>query len=332
MIDLQAVYVREVAELSDVRMTAMVRIDNEPVDAIKDITLNGVSSSFFALDTRTLMVAIPASFMKVGQRQDLSKAVYGYVAEGINDIQIHREYRSEDGETYSQKNTIQWNNDGVKFKSPPGTRKITLDTSVIRLLGSRLDKAVKVLVNGKSMPFTHQGRGEIVTVIPENDNGVKSIDVITTAERISKRSFFEYMMGNDTRVVSGSFKLVQQFLKVLMTTPGTDIFNREMGGNMQNWVGQRISMKNPQSLISKTVLNIVQTGITMTLAQARSNLPADEMLTDVQVLNAQLDPEDPSVMNLSIRLNTFAGRSAFFSMILSEVQTIAADAQASLNG
>lgn len=329
MIDLQAVYVREVAELTDVSFTAMVRIDNEPIDAVSDILLNGVSSPFFALSRTSLMVSIPASFLRAGQRQDMKKGFYGYVAEGINNVQIIRSYQGEDGEEYKQTNTISWDNsDGVGFKSPPGKRKITLDTSVIRLKGARLDKAVGVRVNNKNVPFTIINSGEITTVLPEKDKSMHSVDVITSAEKVSKRSFFEYMMGDQLRVVSGTFKLVQQFIKVLMTTPGTDSFNKSMGGNMQNWVGQRVSMSNPQSLITKTVLDVVQTGIRLQVAQARSNLPADERLSDVQVLNAQMDPTDPSIMNLSLRLNTFAGRSAYFSMILSEVQSFAEDAVA----
>ena len=47
MIDLQVVFVREIAELTDIKLSAMVRIDDEPIDAISDIQLNGVSSSFF---------------------------------------------------------------------------------------------------------------------------------------------------------------------------------------------------------------------------------------------------------------------------------------------
>lgn len=333
MIDLQVVYVREVAELSDVSFGAMVRIDDEPIDAISDIQLNGISSSFFALDPTTIMVAIPASFLRIGERQDMTKGYYGYVADGINNVQIIRSYVGEDGNQYEQRNTIAWDrNAEVKFKAPPGTRKVTLDTSVIRLKGQSLDKAVSVRVNSKPVPFTLQGSGEIVTVLPERDKTLQSVDVVTTASKISRRSFFEYTLGGDFGITRGTFKAVQQFLKVLMTTPGSDAFNTRLGGNMQNWVGQRVSYGNPQGLISRTVLGVIQTGNTLALMQARSNLPPDERITDVQVLNAQLDPTDPTAMNLAIRLNTFAGRSAFFNMILSEVQAFAEDAQASLNG
>ena len=77
MIDLQVVFVREIAELTDIKLSAMVRIDDEPIDAISDIQLNGVSSSFFPLDARTIMVAIPASFLNVGRRQNMTGSRLG---------------------------------------------------------------------------------------------------------------------------------------------------------------------------------------------------------------------------------------------------------------
>ena len=227
MIDLQVVFLREVAELSDIRLGAMVRIDDEPIDAVSDIQLNGVSSSFFALDSRTIMVSIPASFMSIGRRQDMTQGYYGYVADGINNVRIVREYTGEDGSTYQQVNTIAWdNNKEVKFKAPPGTRKVTLDTSILRLKGAALHRAVAVRVNNKEVPFTLRSNSEIVTVMPPNDKSVHTVDVITTAQKVSRRSFFEYTLGKDFEVTRGTFKLVQQFLKVLMTTPGSDAFNK----------------------------------------------------------------------------------------------------------
>jgi hypothetical protein len=50
--------------------------------------------------------------------------------------------------------------------------------------------------------------------------------------------------------------------------------------------------------------------------QGATTVPASERLSDVQVLNVDFDREDPSVVNLSIRLNTFARRQATISMMI----------------
>ena len=96
---------------------------------------------------------------------------------------------------------------------------------------------------------------------------------------------------------------------------------------MQNFVGQRINPNRSQTLVAKTILNVVQCGIHFSLGQMGSDVPSEERLSDVQVINAQLDPADPTMMYLSIKLNTLAGRSAFFSMIVSESMELAQTVQ-----
>ena len=330
MIDLQAVYVREVAELTSVRLGVMVRIEDVAVAGGTDVLLNGVSSEFFALSVSSLMVAIPASFLKKTEDHDFSRTAYGYVASGINNVQIIRAYTTEEGEEYQQTNTIVWDEgETVSTMSPAGTRRITLDTGVLYVNGHSLDKAVRVRVNNKEMPFLIKSPSQILTTLPENDKDIHAVDVITTAKRINRETFFEYMMGAEFRIIRGPFKLVQQFVKCLLTTPGSDVFNKSLGGNMQNWVGQRVNPKSPQTLVAKTIMNVVQVGQQMSTRQIMSNAPADERLSDVQVLNAQLDPNDPTMMNLSIKVIRYAGRAAFFSMIISEVAEFAENYESS---
>ena len=224
-------------------------------------------------------------------------------------------------EEFEQVNTIVWDDAAsLASVSPSGSRKVTLDTSVLRVSGKGYDKAVSVRVNNQEVPFTALGPTRLLTVLPGNDTLARSVDVITTANKVGRTTFFDYLIGGTVNTVSGPFKLVQQFVKLLMTTPGTDVFQPQLGGNMQNWVGQKIDGDKPQMLVAKTVMNVVMCASQIQLRQSVQNSPPDEMLSDVQVLNAQLDPVDPTVMNLSIRLNTFSGRSAFFSVLIGNVQ------------
>ena len=52
-----------------------------------------------------------------------------------------------------------------------------------------------------------------------------------------------------------------------MTSPGSDVFNPGLGGNLQNWVGGRNPLDNPQALVTKTVLLIVNTAAQFTAQQ-----------------------------------------------------------------
>ena len=79
-------------------------------------------------------------------------------------------------------------------------------------------------------------------------------------------------------------------------------------------------MDNPQAMVAKTVLNVVLCGQKMSARQMLLNIPAEERLSDVEVLSVGVDPVDPSVMELSLKLNTFAGRSAMLSMLIGGAQ------------
>ena len=331
MKDLQAIYVRDVAELDDIEIASMVRIEDVDVSAISDVRLNGVSAKFFPLGIDTLMVSIPASFQDY---QDLESDSPGYVAQSINNITITRKYTGTDGVEREHGELIKWaEGSTIDTSAPSGSKRVTLDGGVIRLYGKGFDKAVRVLVNNKDQPFLLEGSGgTILTAIPENDRNLETVDVITTSKTVNRMTFFEYLLGQEMGTVSGTFKLVQQFIKLMMTTPGSDAFgDRSMGGNMQNWVGQKVNMRNPQGLVAKTVLNIVTLGTKMQIQQLQSNVPPTERLSDVTVLNAALSPNDPSIMELSIKLNTYAGRQAFFSLLIGQAQDAVNSAADSFN-
>ena len=328
MKDLQAIYVRDVAELDDIEIASMVRIEEVDVSAIADVRLNGVSAKFFPLGMTTLMVAIPASF---SDYQNLESNHPGYVAQSINNIRIIRKYTGTDGIEREHGEVIAWaEGNTIDSKAPSGSKRVTLDGGVLRLYGKGFDQAVRVLVNNKDQPFLVEGTGgTLLTAIPEKDLTLESVDVITTSKTVNRMTFFEYLLGQEMHTVSGTFKLVQQFIKLLMTTPGTDMFgDRGMGGNMQNWVGQKVNLRNPQGLVAKTVLNIITLGTKMQVQQILANVPATERLSDVTVLNASLSPNDPSIMELSIKLNTYAGRQAFFSLLIGQAQNAIEDASA----
>jgi hypothetical protein len=204
----------------------------------------------------------------------------------------------------------------LNTKAPAGSHRVTVDGAILHLTGARFDKTVGVYVNKKSQPFVIRDSRTVLCSIPSETMSIDDIEVITTAKKISRTSLFSYLFSDNMTSTEGEFKLVQQFVKVLLTTPGSDVFNKDLGGNLQNWVGQNTPVNNPQSLVAKTVLRVVGVGARFAAMQGATTVPASERLSDVQVLNVDFDREDPSVVNLSIRLNTFARRQATISMMI----------------
>tara|TARA_B100000131_G_scaffold221323_1_gene212920 strand:+ start:97966 stop:98985 length:1020 start_codon:yes stop_codon:yes gene_type:complete len=330
MIDLQTIYIRNVAELDDINIASMIRIENIDVSAVTDVLINGASAKFFPFGLDVLMVALPASFAHY-QQLVANEALGTSVSESVNDIKVVRRYEGVDGAEYTNTEIVSWEDNALDIHAPYGSKRVTLDSGVLRLSGRNFDKVVRVIVNGKDQQFLIESGSSVLTSIPPNDLQIESVEVITTSEKVGRETFFDYLLGGDVNVVSGLFKMVQQFVKVLMTTPGTDSFNKSLGGNMQNWVGQTINLDNPQALVAKTIINVVQVATQIQIQQIEANVPVDERLSDVQVLDARLDPMDPSIMQMSLKLNTFAGKQAFFQMLVGQAKDQIDAAAASVN-
>jgi len=322
MIDIQTVFIRDVAKLRGVNFMSMIRVkavENAEYDAISGLSyetftgvtgvrVNSVTAQFFIEDFTNLLIALPLEMMR-----------QGLTLGSITDIRIDRSGEDSDGNEIQIPEIISnlGGPDGrLDIKSPAGSRRVTVDGGILRLTGTSFDKAVGVYVNKTSQPYTIIDTKTILAAIPKNTHSIDDIEVITTARKISRTSLFAYLFSNNMTFVAGEFKLVQQFIKVLLTTPGSDVFDKTTGGNLQNWVGQNTPMNTPQALVAKTVLKIITTGAKFSAMQAGSTVPASERLSDVQVLNVDFDREDPSVMNLSIRLDTFARRQATISMMI----------------
>ncbi|MAP23883.1 MAG: hypothetical protein CL582_23375 [Alteromonadaceae bacterium] len=324
MIDIQAVYIRDVAKLQGVNFMSMIRVKpdeeialglpNSTFNEVVGVRVNGQVAQFF-LDfslggTGNLLIALPLEMM---QR--------GLTLGSISEIRVLRSSKDSDGNDVEVAEIISGTSFGgvggkLNTKAPSGSMRVTVDGGVLRLTGAKFDKTVGVYVNKKSQPFIIIDSKTVVCSLPRDTISVDDIEVITTAKKISRTSLFSYIFSDNMSAIDGEFKLVQQFIKVLLTTPGSDVFNKSLGGGLQHWVGENTPVNNPQALVAKTMLKVMTVGAKFAAMQAISTVPASERLSDVQVLNVDFDREDPSVVNLSIQLNTFARRQATISMMI----------------
>jgi len=285
---------------------------------VNSVQVNGYNSKFIVTDLTTLLVAFP---------QELQDQ--GVLVEAVTSIRINRVATDAAGvevNTPEVLTDLGGPDGGLDTKAPPGSLRATLEGGILQLSGANFDKAVGVYVNRKSQGYVIMDNRTILCTLPQNDVSIDDVEVVTTSRVADRSSLFAYLFTDNISSVSGEFKLVQQFVKVLLTTPGSDVFNKTLGGNLQNWVGQKVALSNPQGLVAKTVLNIINTGVYFAAQQAASTLPPEERLSDVQVLNISFDPSNPSVMDLSLRLNTFARRQATISLLIGAAEEAIKDA------
>lgn len=312
MIDLQAIFVRDVAELNQINFIAVLRLDAVDSANVLSVKVNDLDAKFIkALDGRTIFAHLPN-----GVPYDL-----------VSKVVLRRDV----GGDYTENEHMDLGGEVADPNAAEGG-PVGFFGGVLQLRGDDFRTAARVKVNNTDVPFSIVSRSEIMCLLPDRASVIDSVDVITTSKTINRRTYFEYMIGEDVRVVAGTQKLVQQFMKLLLTTTGTDVFRPTTGGDLQQFVGINFSPKNPSMVVAQVTMRIVQCGLDMTLRQTVAGIPPDERLSDVQVLEMSVDPEDPTIMQVSLRLNTYGGRTAQVSTLIgtaveSAVDQVAANVQ-----
>lgn len=332
MLDIQAVYVRDIAELRGVRFVTMLRVkarsDAEAaagygslVDSnfvsVSRVTLDGYNTKFIKDGLDSLLVAMPQELQERGIQ---SGAITPLRA--IQEIKVFREGTDSDGVLVEIPEVITdlgGAGGSVNHKAPAGSQRVTIDGGILQLTGKDFDKAVAVRVNRQNQNYVVVDKATILCTLPEKASSIDDVEVITSSTKINRTSIFSYLLTDNVNTVSGEAKLVQQFIKVLLTTPGSDHFAPGLGGNMQNFAQQNQPYGSSQALLAMTVINVVNTAAKFAAAQG-SSIPPEERLVDAEVLNMGFDPDDPTLLELSLRLNTFAKRQALISVMIGQAQ------------
>jgi hypothetical protein len=196
----------------------------------------------------------------------------------------------------------------------PGLNDLTLE-----LKGEDFSSVEKVIVNDSPSPeFMIVSKDTIWATLPNLNHGeIKSIQVLSSSFTLStEASSLTFELGDKTRSVSGVLRLLQLFTKWILQTPGTDIFNPERGGGLQEIVGTSLATKDMQPVLA-AIMQAVSTTVTqIKRAQTRfSGLSVDERLLSAEVSNFSVDS---SLMEATakIQISALSGRNAISTIVL----------------
>jgi len=168
----------------------------------------------------------------------------------------------------------------------PGTPDLTVE-----LKGEDFRSAEVVSINDLSSPeFVIIDKQTIYAQIPTGIDQIKTVSVIssnfTTTKTASK---ILYQVGSKTHSISGLLKLVQLFIKVLLQSQGSDIFNPELGGGLQDLVGRITSTKRPDKVLGAISQAIGQTESQIRKAQLDTpGLALTERLLSASILDIHM--------------------------------------------
>ena len=150
---------------------------------------------------------------------------------------------------------------------------------------------------------------QIIAQVPEPiaDAVITDVAVLSAVPSYTQRSLIELTVGTKIRAISGTQRLVQNFVRLLLRTPGSNIFNKTSGGGLT----QRIGTNMDNRVTADIAIAIANTKQQIIAAQTpERNIPNEERLLSAEIANINVDTANAAVY-VTLLLTSHAGtRSA----------------------
>jgi hypothetical protein len=143
-----------------------------------------------------------------------------------------------------------------------------------------------------------------------------SVTVTSNNLTVSAQSLIKFQIGSPASKVSGILRLLQVFLKILLTRPGLDIFAPRLGGNGLKDVGLTFGADEGGNIVSDFTI-AVSTAVRQILAIQSKNptLASSERLMSATVLSATYSSTE-SALIVSVQVTSQAGQSAIANVMV----------------
>jgi len=193
------------------------------------------------------------------------------------------------------------------------------DPPTLLVVGDDFSAVDEVLLNDVPSPaVTVLSKTELTAVLPVEvrGNSVVTVTVVSYQLVHSDSSVVSFRLGPTNRKTSGINRLMQLFLKILLTSPGSDIFSPQLGGGLLNIIGRSFSRSEVGSLVGDLVVAVDNTAKQVIAIQSRkARLPRDERLLSAQVQSAEFDASQTALI-ATVNLTSQAGTSATANILL----------------
>ncbi len=145
---------------------------------------------------------------------------------------------------------------------------------------------------------------------------VQSITVVSRTLTLTASSLLKFVVGDTPGSVSGILRLLQLFVKILLSEPGSDVFNKDMGGALLRNVGATFGSEEGEGIRADATVAVDRTARQVLSLQSRDGtVPRDERLLSANLVGATFSRASSSLF-LSIEVVSQIGASARLNMEL----------------
>lgn len=188
-----------------------------------------------------------------------------------------------------------------------GLRALELD-------GDDFRTVEEVRINDIQSPdFIVLSKTRLLAQLPSSlqDNpDVSSVQVLSRTLTASASSLLRFRVGDTPGQVQGILRLLQKFTKLLLSEPGSDIQNPDLGGGALRNVGATFDAGEGEQIKQDFVIAIGRTARQIVALQSRNgSLPRDERLLNASLKSANFDRSSGSLF-VVVEVTSQAGSSA----------------------
>lgn len=179
------------------------------------------------------------------------------------------------------------------------------------MLGENLDKAEEIFYNGVSTKtFTVVSRTRLIVKIPNSQVGrpLKSLRVESTLQVLGPDAVLSLSVDRVSKI-DGMERLIQSYLIILLSTPGSDLFEPGSGGGVQALVG-RSSKGNGKGVAADLTLAVERAKSELLKLQSKDRrIPPNERLLSTSLVSLNFN-EQATTISAVIEVTNALGASA----------------------
>lgn len=186
----------------------------------------------------------------------------------------------------------------------------------IVVVGSKLNSVSEILYNGVTADeFFVSSDSRIVVRIPPSQVGKDLIDFKAYAgvSILNKSAAVVLELMKPLKPVSGIDRLVQAWMMVFLTTPGSDVFTPSSGGGAATIIGSRTDRRHSSAAADLTVAIERTESEILRLQASRKNVPPEEKLLSSDLESLSFD-DATGTLSATVRLKNLINQSAEVSL------------------
>ena len=192
-------------------------------------------------------------------------------------------------------------------------------TPTLEVIGQDFSAVDEVLINDQVCPyFETLSKTKLIAQLPQTVGAreISSVNVVSRRLTMTEASVLRFQISPTPAKCTGIFKLMQLYVKLMLTTPGTDIFHPQLGGGILTILGSSFSSQEGRNIINQFVVaNDTVSRQIMAIQGRQPRLPLDEKLLSVRVASSNFSPAHGALV-VTVELTSQAGRSAVANLVL----------------